>query len=157
MALEALAIRGELLLEITRPDGSQTEVRATNAVVDGGRQLVAQLLTGVARSPSFFIVAGVSEKETVADLTKLFDPDGLEPVQVTDIVAKGGIIQMKAAFPPAERERLIKEAGLMLACKVGESEVRTLYNRALIKPHQSVTVKDVLTLTWRLAFAPQGA
>lgn len=156
MAREALAIRGYVELEVTRPDGSVARAWGHNMVVDGGRQLVAELLTGQANSPAFAVTAGISDAETVLDLTKLFDPDGLEPVAVTSSKIKEGIITLRASFPPAERERLIKEAGLMLTCKVGEDEVTTLYNRALVKPHQTVRVKEVLTLTWQLAFAPQG-
>lgn len=157
MAHEGLAIHGRVRLAVIRPDGSVSEARGTNTVVDGGRQLVAQILSGVAGSPSFAIVAGVSDAETVPDLTKMMEPDGIEPVPVTDVKVKDGIITLKAAFPAADKERLIKEAGLMLSCKVGETEISTLYNRALVKPHQTVRVKEVLTLTWTLAFAPPGA
>ncbi|MFZ5824102.1 MAG: hypothetical protein ACOY94_07230 [Bacillota bacterium] len=156
MAREPLVIRGYVEVEVTRPDGSTARAAGSNAVVDGGRQLVAKLLTGEAQSPTFAITAGVSDKETVSDLTKLFDPDGLEPVTVTDVKIKDGVITLRGSFPKAERERLIKEAGLLLTCKVGEEEVTTLYNRALVKPQQSVRAKEVLTLTWQLSFAPQG-
>ncbi len=160
MAYEPLAIRGHVTLEVTRPDGTIIErAEGHNAVVNGGRQMVAELLAGQLYSPRFAIAAGISAEETVPDLTKLFEPDGLEPVPVTDVTIKDGIIRLKAAFPAAERERLIKEAGLMLTAVQGgdaETEQTTLYNRALVKPHVTVRVKEVLTLTWQLAFAPQG-
>lgn len=155
MAREALVIRGYVQLEVVRPDGTVVMAEGANSVVDGGRQLVAQLVTGLAESPRFAITAGISDAETVPDLTKLYEPDGLIPVAVTDVKIKEGIATLRASFPAAERERLIKEAGLMLTCKVGDEEVSTLYNRALVKPHQTVRVKEVLTLTWQLSFAPQ--
>lgn len=158
MAREALSIRGYVELEVTRPDGSVARASGSNMVVDGGRQLVAQLMTGQASSPAFAITAGISDEETVDDLTKLYEPDGLEPVIVEEPQIKDGIVTLKASFPPAEQERLIKEAGLLLTCKIGkkEEEVTTLYNRALVKPHQTVRNKEVLTLTWQLSFAPQS-
>lgn len=157
MARETLAIRGYVEVEVTRPDGSVARAAGSNMVVDGGRQLVAKLLTGEVHSPIFAITAGVSDAETSADLTKLFDPDGLEPVTVTDVKIKDGIITLRASFPKAEQERLIKEAGLLLTCKVGEEDQTTLYNRALVRPNQTVRAKEILTLTWQLSFAPQGA
>ncbi|MFZ5816342.1 MAG: hypothetical protein ACOY93_13765 [Bacillota bacterium] len=157
MGHESLAIHGVVRLEVTRSDGTVVRSEGRNTVVDGGRQMVAQLLSGAATGPSFAIAAGVSAEPTVPDLTKLYDPDGLEPVPVTEVRVKEGVVTLRASFPPAERERLIKEAGLMLTCTLGESQVTTLYNRALVKPHQTVRAKEVLTLTWTLAFAPQGA
>lgn len=157
MAREAFTIRGYVELEVTRSDGSVARAAGSNMVVDGGRQLVAKLLTGQAHSPTFAITAGISAAETAPDLTKLFDPDGLEPVTVTDVKIKNGIITLRGSFPRAERERLIKEAGLLLTCKVGEEDQTTLYNRALVRPHPTVRAKEVLTLTWQLSFAPQGA
>lgn len=159
MGREALAIHGHVQLEVIRPDGSVERTEGSNTVVDGGRQLVAQLLSGTASSPIFSIVAGVSDKETVSDLTKMIEPDGIEPVPIPmeDVKVKNGIITLKASFPAADKERLIKEAGLMISAKAGDSELSTLYNRALVKPNQTVRVKEVLTLTWTLAFAPPGA
>jgi|GEM_PF-6652692 len=158
MAHEALAIRGHVLLEVTHPDGSTERAEGHNSVVDGGRQMVAQLLAGLLQSPRFAITAGISAEETLPDLTKLFDPDGLEPVPVADVTIKDGILRLRASFPPADRERLIKEAGLLLtATHPDTTEVSTLYNRALVKPHVTVRVKETLTLTWQLSFAPQGA
>lgn len=157
MGREALAIHGHVYLEVTRPDGSVAVAEGTNRVVDGGRQLVAQLLSGAASNPAFAIVAGVSDAETASDLTKMIEPDGIEPVPVTDVTVKEGIVTLKGAFPTADKERLIKEAGLMLTCQVGDSTLSTLYNRALVKPNQTVRVKEVLSLTWTLAFAPPGS
>lgn len=157
MGRELFAIHGHVKLEVTRPDGSTATSEGSNTVVNGGRQLVAQLLSGAASNPSFAVVAGVSDAETAPDLTKMIEPDGIEPVPVSTVTVKEGVVTLKGSFPAADKDRLIKEAGLMLTCQVGEGSVSTLYNRALIKPNQSVGEKEVLTLTWTLAFAPPGA
>lgn len=159
MSQECVGIRGCVHLQVIGPDGSTVgEARATNTVVDGGRQLIAQLLAGVASSPVFQLTAGVEGmRETSPEMQQLYNVDGLTPVDVTEISAVGGEVRLKGAFPRADRDRTISEVGLILACTVNGEHVSRLYNRAKVEPAQVVRAKEVLTMSWTLTFAPQAA
>jgi hypothetical protein len=154
---ESVRVYGHVTLEVTAPDGRLiARAEGTNTVVDGGRDLLAKLLAGKATAPAFEVAAGVLDSPTVADLTKLFNTDGLAEVAAT-VASSAGTVTLTGAFPAADKERSIKEAGLMLTCMQDGLATRTLYNRALVKPAQTVRVGEVLTLTWTLGFAPPSA
>lgn len=153
---ESVRLIGHLTLEITAGDGSGEVIARSdyrNTVVDGGRRLLAQLLSGEAAAPQFAIVAGIDGRDTLPDLTKLFNTDGLNPATAKRQAASPGQVKLKGSFPKADKERLIQEAGLMLTCTVGQTQISTLYNRVLVKPAQTVRADEVLSLTWTLSFA----
>lgn len=154
MAHESVRMAGKVVLEIHTRDGELVaRAEGRNAVMDGGRQLLAKLLSGRAAEPQFFMVAGISDKETTTDLLQLIDPDGLEPQKLEQPKSDNGELRMSGSFPPADKERVISEAGLMLECKTDDDGGRTLYNRVLVAPAPRVRKEDVLTLTWTLSFA----
>lgn len=153
-----LTPHGAVRLTVLGPDGGQIAERSgTNTVVNGGRRLLAQLLTGAATQPQFKAAIGITGDPTQSDLTKLFQPDGVLPQPVTEVQAKDGTISLKATFQAAEKDREIAETGLMLACNIGSNLEETLYNRALVQPPLPLRSGESLTLTWTLSFTAPGA
>ncbi|HLO01496.1 MAG TPA: hypothetical protein VK191_00055 [Symbiobacteriaceae bacterium] len=153
-----LTPHGAVHLTVLGPDGKRTAERSgTNTVVGGGRSLLAQLLTGAATHPQFKATIGIEGAPTLPDLTKLLQPDGIQPQPVTEVQAKDGTISLKATFPAADKDRQIAETGLMLACTIDANLSETLYNRALVQPALPLRSGEVLTLTWTLSFTAPGA
>lgn len=153
-----LTPHGAVHMTVLGPTGERIAERfGTNTVVGGGRHLLAQLLTGAATHPQFKAAIGIDGTATTPDLTKLFQPDGVQPQPVTEVQAKDGTISLKATFPAAEKDRQIAETGLMLACTISDNLEERLYNRALVQPPLTLRSGEVLTLTWTLSFTAPGA
>lgn len=154
---ETVGVQGHLVMEVTMPGGrllSRTE--ATNTVVTGGLNLIAQLLAGQATAPVFASVTGLSADPTDLVMVAMKESDGVAPVPASLESSAGGLT-LKSVFPKATQSRIVKEAGLMLTCQVNGQPVSTLYNRVLVQPSVSVPVDAELTLTWTLTFRPKAS
>ncbi|WP_211246704.1 hypothetical protein [Cohnella pontilimi] len=154
MTQDAIGIRGKVVIEVFDP-GNELVSRtvAFNTVVDGGRALIAKLMSGEAKEPSFAIVAGISEKENSPDLTELYEPDGIEPLRVERVKSDSGNVVLSGSFKEADKDRQIREAGLELICLVDGTEFKTLYNRVRLKEATPVRKGQVLSMNWMLSFA----
>lgn len=162
-------MRARLFLRLTTLDGDTVaERRATNSVMRGGAELVANLFAGRG-TPITHMAVGTSDQPEADDFSTLtlanassggeaalsggteaaIPPEAF--VITTDPTHRLATVRIHATLPPDRAIGTVREAGLLARAS---EETATLYNRVTFAPLDKGDDHD-LTLFWEVTF-PYG-
>lgn len=142
MIQENIKVTGNVLLEITGPDGVvKDRLEVKNLVVTSGKNFIASRMVGVPTAMSHMAIGSSTTQAAVGD-TALGAELGRSTLASAS--ATGNIVTYTASFPAGTGTGAVVEAGIFNAESSGQMLCRTVF------PVVNKGAEDAMSVTWSI-------
>ena len=139
---DQLKVTGDVVVEITGPDGSVKDRREIkNLVVTTGKEFIAARMVGVPTAMSHMAI-GAGTTAAAAGDTALGSELGR--VALASATSTGAVVTYTAAFPAGTGTGAVTEAGTLNAASGGTLLCRTVFSVV------NKGVDDAMSITWAI-------
>lgn len=142
MINENIKVTGQVMVEITGPDGQVKERREIkNLVVTSGKTFIAGRMVGTPTAMSHMAIGSSSTAAANAD-TALGGELGR--VSLATSTSSANVVSYTASFPAGTGTGAVVEAGIFNAASAGTMLCRTVF------PVINKGVDDAMSITWQI-------